>query len=153
MTNFNNLYQWADDLSAVMSERKRDDIIQQINEAKNALAANTFTLAVLGKAKRGKSTLINAMLGRQDDTLAPIDKLPTSSAITRFRHGKSESATVFFQNGKSEAIPCSRIKDFVTEELNPSNKKEVALLEVTGQFSNLPSQVELRGYARCRIAL
>jgi GTPase SAR1 family protein len=70
ISNFDNLFQWADQL------------------------------AVLGKAKRGKSTLINALLGRKDDTLAPIDKLPASSAITRFRYG-NEKAAVAFRDGRN----------------------------------------------------
>ncbi|MDR0327342.1 MAG: dynamin family protein [Planctomycetaceae bacterium] len=140
---FQDLIQWADELSAVMSDRKRSDLVSQIDEAKTALATNTFTLAVLGKAKRGKSTLINALLGRKDDTLAPIDKLPTSSAITRFRSGDTESASVLFQNGKIESILYDDIRKYVVEELNPGNKKEVAMLEVVGQFPNLPRQVEL----------
>ena len=140
---FNDLLSWADGLSAVMAERKRGDLVKQIEEAKAALAANTFTLAVLGKAKRGKSTLINALLGRNDDALAPIDKLPASSAITRFRFCDEEAATVLFQNGNREALPYSRIREFVTEESNPGNKKEVAMLEVAGPFPNLPRQTEL----------
>lgn len=140
---FKDLFQWADGLSAVMAERNRGDLVKQIDEAKEALAANTFTLAVLGKAKRGKSTLINALLGRKDDALAPIDKLPATSAITRFRYGTTESATVLFRDGHRETVTYSRIKEFVTEELNPGNKKEVAMIEVVGPFPNLPQQVEI----------
>ncbi|MDR2439369.1 MAG: dynamin family protein [Planctomycetaceae bacterium] len=141
--DFKDLYQWADQLSDVMAERKRDDLVKQINEAKASLASNTFTLAVLGKAKRGKSTLINALLGRKDDMLAPVDKLPASSAITRFRYNKKEQAVVVFQDNRSELIPYSRIKEFVTEESNPGNSKGVALVEVSGTFPKLPPQVEL----------
>jgi ribosome biogenesis GTPase A len=47
-----------------------------INKAVKGLLADRFVITVLGKAKRGKSTLLNALLGRSDDTLAPIDKLP-----------------------------------------------------------------------------
>jgi GTPase SAR1 family protein len=117
-------------------------LVQQISEAKQQLLANTFTLAVIGKAKRGKSTLINALLGRTDDVVAPIDKLPASSAITRFRKGDVK-ATVFYQDQRVEEIPYSRIREFVTEEANPRNRKNVALLDVAGEFANLPSQVEL----------
>jgi GTPase Era involved in 16S rRNA processing len=141
--NFDDLTHWADQLSVIMRERKRDDITAQIDEAKTALQANVFTLAVLGKAKRGKSTLINALLGRNDDEVAPIDKLPASSAITRFRFAQSERTTVLFKDNHTETIPYSRIREFVTEESNPENKKDVAMLEVSGPFANLPPQVEL----------
>ncbi|MDR2114997.1 MAG: dynamin family protein [Planctomycetaceae bacterium] len=139
---FDDLFRWADQLVVVMKERRQEGIVTQIAEAKTQLAANTFTLAVLGKAKRGKSTLINALLGRTDDTLAPVDKLPASSAITRFRYG-TEKAAIAFRDGHSEVITYAQIRDYVTEEFNPNNVKDVALVEVSGTFPKLPPQVEL----------
>ena len=50
-SQFNELLSWADDLSSVMQARGRSDLVQQIGEAKQQLIANTFTLAVIGKAK------------------------------------------------------------------------------------------------------
>lgn len=141
-SDFQNLLAWADDLSAIMDDRGRADVVHQIADAKKHLVENTFTIAVVGKAKRGKSTLINAILGRSDDMVAPIDKLPASSAITRFRNG-AEKVTVLYQGGSAENVPYSRIREFVTEEGNPSNRKNVAMLEVEGKFPNLPNQVEL----------
>jgi predicted GTPase len=141
-TEFRDLLDWADDLSSVMKSRGRMDLVQQIGEAKQQLLANTFTLAVIGKAKRGKSTLINALLGRNDDLVAPIDKLPASSAITRFNKG-TEKAEVLYQDQRSEIIPYASIREFVTEEANPKNRKNVAFLTVSGEFANLPSQVEI----------
>ncbi len=141
-SEFGELLNWADELSAVMQDRGRRDIVQQIDEAKKQLATNTFTLAVMGKAKRGKSTLINALLGRTDDLVAPIDKLPASSTITRFRNG-AEKASVVYQDGSAEVVPYGRIREFVTEEGNPGNRKNVAMLEVDGAFAHLPRQVEL----------
>ena len=91
----------------------------------------------MGKAKRGKSTLINALLGRTDDAVAPIDRLPTSSAVSRFRHGPAEAATVVFRDDRREAIPYGRIRDFVTEESNPGNRKGVNVVEVEGPFAGL----------------
>jgi GTPase Era involved in 16S rRNA processing len=141
-SEFRELLHWADNLAAVMQKRGRDDLVNQIETAKTDLCKNTFTLAVLGKAKRGKSTLINALLGRKDDLVAPIDKLPASSAITLFRIG-AEKATVIYKDNRTESIPYSRIGEFVTEENNPQNRKNVAMLEVEGAFANLPNQVEL----------
>jgi len=141
-TECGELCDWADKLSSVMKSRGRADIVQQIDEAKKQLAVNTFTIAVVGKAKRGKSTLINAMLGRTDDMVAPIDKLPASSAITRFRNGV-EKTSVLYQDGSAENVPYSRIREFVTEEGNPNNRKNVAMLEVEGEFPHLPRQVEI----------
>lgn len=45
-----------------------------------------FSIAVLGEFKRGKSTLINALLGTPG--LMPTDDLPWTMAVTEIRHGE-----------------------------------------------------------------
>lgn len=141
--DYNDLLLWADGLADVMRARGRNDLASQIGEAKAGLEANHFTLAILGKAKRGKSTLINALLGRTDDTLAPIDKLPASSAITKFRHADQEQATIFFRDNRRESVPFARVREFVTEEFNSENQKGVATVEVAGPFPALAQRLEL----------
>ena len=98
---------------------------------------------MLGKAKRGKSTLINALLGRGDDTLAPIDKLPASSAISRFAWAENELAEVTFRDGRKESIPVGRIREFVTEEFNKENQKGVVVVDVACPFAGLERDLVL----------
>ncbi len=51
------------------------------------LEGDLFRLAVLGEFKRGKSTLINALVGTPD--LMPTDLLPCTSALTELRYGEN----------------------------------------------------------------
>ena len=51
------------------------------------LAEDRFTLAVVGQFKRGKSSLMNGIIGRE---LLPVGVLPLTSAITVLRYGPSE---------------------------------------------------------------
>ncbi len=97
----------------------------------------SFTIAIMGKAKRGKSTLINALLGRTDDLVAPVDRLPASSAVSRFRYAAAEKATVSYREGRSEVISLDCIREYVTEESNPGNRKGVGVVEVEGPFPGL----------------
>lgn len=137
------LVRWAAELRDLMTQRGRTDIAAQIQELVASLENNAFTIAVIGKAKRGKSTLINVFLGRGDDDLAPIDKLPASSTITRFKWAREEKVTVFYRDGRQEVIPSASIRDFVTEEGNPENRRGVNLLVAEGPFANLEHGVEL----------
>ena len=60
---------------------------RRIEKRRVKIATNagiTFDAIGRGKAKRGKSTLINALLGRRDDLLAPVDQLPASNVLCRF---------------------------------------------------------------------
>ena len=99
------------------------------------LAEDSFTIAVLGQFKRGKSSLINAIIGRE---LLPTGVLPLTSAITVLRFG-SEERLVIERTGSqllSEVAPVSQIDDYVTERRNPSNRKNIktATLEVPLPF-------------------
>lgn len=137
------LIEWGTQIKGLLTDNGDDHAVSEINEAISRLQKDQIVITVLGKAKRGKSTLINAFLGRNDDLLAPIDKLPASSVISRFMYSDEEKAVVFFRSGKTLNISYSDIKQYVTEENNPENKKEVAFVDVYGTFQNLESGVIL----------
>jgi GTPase Era involved in 16S rRNA processing len=87
------------------------------------LAEDRFTLAVLGQFKRGKSSLMNAIIGRE---LLPTGVLPLTSAITVLKYGPTERlvvtrADVLFP----EELPISSLSGYVTEKGNPANQKKV----------------------------
>ncbi len=137
------LLAWSRKVVAAIGERRDDEAVTEIQRAINGLQSNRFCLAVLGKAKRGKSTLLNAVLGRSDDTIAPVDKLPASSAISRFRWAETEKATVVFRDGHTERISFDRVREFVTEENNKENHKGVDVVEIEGPFPGLDRDLEL----------
>ncbi|MCL6591943.1 MAG: dynamin family protein [Firmicutes bacterium] len=87
------------------------------------LAEDRFTLAVLGQFKRGKSSLMNAIIGRE---LLPTGVLPLTSAITTLKYGPVERLVVRRDGlALSEELPVSALADYVTEKGNPSNRKKV----------------------------
>lgn len=137
------LISWASEVCDIIEKRGDANGAGQIRQAMDQLRRDRFSLAILGKAKRGKSTLINALLGRRDDLVAPIDRLPASSAITRLGWNEVESAEVFFQDGRTQQIGYSQIREFVTEERNPENRKRVGTVRVSGPFPMLDKDLEL----------
>jgi len=85
------------------------------------LAADRFNLVVLGQFKRGKSSLINAIIGRD---LLPTGLLPLTSAITTLCYGPQERVSLIRQGWVFEQeITINDLPDFVTEEGNPGNEK------------------------------
>ena len=71
-----------------------------------------FNLVVAGEFKRGKSSVINALLGEQ---VLPTGVLPLTSVVTSLKHAESPNATVVFDNGESREVPFGAIADHVTE--------------------------------------
>jgi predicted GTPase len=87
------------------------------------LAEDHFVLAVLGQFKRGKSSLMNAIIGRE---LLPTGVLPLTSAITILKYGPSEKLVISREDSHfPEELPVSSLPDYVTEKGNPGNKKKV----------------------------
>ena len=90
------------------------------------LRAGGFYIAVLGEFKRGKSTLVNALLGAE---LLPTGALPLTAAATEVSYGAPAAAVVFL-DGHKEEIAVDELVDYVTEAKNPYNERKVARAEV-----------------------
>ncbi len=87
------------------------------------LAEDRFNLAVVGQFKRGKSTLMNAIVGRD---VLPTGVLPLTSAITALCYGPRERVLLRRKGWAFEQeILLGDIADYVTERGNPGNEKEL----------------------------
>ncbi|MGO9020000.1 MAG: dynamin family protein [Syntrophobacteraceae bacterium] len=96
-------------------------------EMKEKLETNTFNLVVVGQFKRGKTCLINALLGAD---ILPVSVLPLTSIVTIVVYSETVAVKVFFKNGKKVDIPVESLPDYVTETGNPKNDKEVSEVAV-----------------------
>lgn len=74
-------------LSHFFHSRGNEQENDQCRELMVKLAEDRFTLAVVGQFKRGKSSLMNAIIGRE---LLPTGILPVTSAVTILRFGPRE---------------------------------------------------------------
>jgi predicted GTPase len=91
------------------------------------LSTNRFYLVIIGLFKRGKSSVINALLGQE---LARVAVTPVTSVITYFEYGTSSSANIFFENGTKILNELPDVVNYVSEELNPKNNKNVKFLKI-----------------------
>lgn len=95
---------------------------------RDRLETGQLHLAVLGQFKRGKSTLINALLGAE---ILPSGVLPVTLLPVFSSYGPHAEVGVYFQNGHSpESIPLSHLGEYVNEANNPHNVKQVSRIEL-----------------------
>lgn len=105
-----------------------DDRAAACHELMVKLAEDRFTLAVVGQFKRGKSSLMNAVVGRE---LLPTGILPLTSAITILRFGPKERLVISRQNWSfDDEAPISALPEYVTDTGNPGNQKRIKAVYV-----------------------
>jgi len=112
----------------VAEERGAAGTVAEARRARRLLGEGRFNVAVLGQFKRGKSTLINALLGR---SLLPTDVAPLTSTITIVEHGKEETARVLYADGRREFVGVEDVAAYVSEEGNPGNARGIEAVVVT----------------------
>ena len=123
-------------LSEILRLRGSESRLKHCAELMAKLAEDRFTLVVLGQFKRGKSSLMNALIGRE---LLPVGLLPLTSAITVLRFGPKERLLI--ERGLVavpflEEVPVEKLAQFVTEKGNPGNCMHIknAYVEVPVPF-------------------
>jgi len=113
---------------------------EQIAALRDRLAAARLRVLVAGEAKRGKSTLVNALLGRP---VLPSGVTPLTAVATTVRYGEDLHAEVRFADGHEDKQPLAALGDLVTERGNPHNRRGIAAVTAFVDAPLLAGGVEL----------
>lgn len=121
-------------------------LLERLRELSERVSKGCLQLAVVGQFKRGKSTLINALIG---DELLPSGILPVT-AIPTFIDLGEPSLTINYADGRIEASAPSdademnvALHHFVSENGNPGNQLNVRDVRVTWNSDLLRSGVTI----------
>lgn len=122
-----NLIRTLGVLCSIAERRGLKGANDELSGLSEKLRASRFHLAIVGQMKRGKSSVVNALLGAE---VLPTGILPLTSVITRVRFSPSTGARIIYQSGHAEDIETRHLDEYITEAKNPGNRKEVASAEV-----------------------
>ncbi len=112
----------------LLKKRGDESRVQSCEQLMVKLAEDRFTIAVLGQFKRGKSSLINAILGRN---LLPTGILPLTSVITIVKFGARERLVIQRKGLQfPEHEPIAALPDYVTAQHNPENRKGIETVAI-----------------------
>jgi GTP-binding protein EngB required for normal cell division len=114
-------------LAALGEEFGAKSLAEEARDLAARVSEGRFYVACVGQFKRGKSTLINALVGQP---VLPTGYLPVTAVPTVVRFGERQYARIRKHDGAWNEIPLSHLKQYVTEELNPENKKGIQGVEV-----------------------
>jgi hypothetical protein len=132
----------ADELGELAALARRSGVASSaraLEELAARVREDRFRLLVVGQFKRGKSTLVNALLGEE---VLPMGVLPLTSVATEIVAGPEREARIRYRDGRGERVGLERLGDFVSEAGNPSNRKGVTAVQV-----RLPAPLLERGVA------
>lgn len=128
------------DLARLLFSREHEHAATQARELADRVADLRFNVVVVGAFKRGKTTLVNALLGAE---YLPAAVVPLTSVVTIATSGPEAAAEIAFGDGRREAVAIDRLPRFVTEPGNPGNGLGVSRALVRVPASGLPAGVSL----------
>lgn len=114
-------------LAALADKLGAEPVGEEARELAARVSEGRFYVACVGQFKRGKSTLINALIGKP---VLPTGFIPVTAVPTVIRFGEYTYARIRTSDGSWINIPIPQLKEYVTEELNPENQKNVQGAEV-----------------------
>jgi GTP-binding protein EngB required for normal cell division len=133
----------ASPLATALAELARlgtDQDRVQLAMLRDRLADIRLRVAVAGEATRGKSTLVNALLGQ---AVLPAGETPLTTVVTTVRYGQDPHAQVRFLDGHEERHPLGALADLVSEAGNPLNRRNIASVTVYAEAAVLAAGAEL----------
>jgi hypothetical protein len=112
---------------------------QQLRVLLTRLAAGRFQLAVIGQFSRGKTTLMNALLGA---AYLPTGALPMTSVVTTVRYGTQARALVRSHAAALPVeVPVAEVARFVARASSERTRMQVTSVEV-----EIPSELLRLGF-------
>lgn len=115
-------------LAGIAARHRLDDVARRCRTAVDQAEAGQISVAVLGRFKAGKTTLLNQLIG---EDLLPVQAIPATAVITGLRFGPRVGVRVAARDGATFAIDAADLRDWVTESGNPGNARGVERVEVS----------------------
>ncbi|MBR3880902.1 MAG: dynamin family protein [Mailhella sp.] len=139
----------ASDLEQAALETGSLETARALGDLRYLMLEQPFTLVVVGEGKRGKSSLVNALLGK---AVSPVrESVPETAAVARFRWGETfrscarflseeESLRIggFFKENASDDSFGERVQRLLNDR-PPAGEKEIRSEKELGEFLSAES--------------
>jgi small GTP-binding protein len=112
---------------------------EAVRELFARLAEDRFNIAMVGRFSRGKTSLMNAILGTD---LLPVGVMPVTSVVTMVSYGSEPKAVLHYRHTSLFLdVRISDLAEHITERGNPGNCRDISVAEV-----QLPAEFLRRGF-------
>ncbi len=127
------LVEYCERLEAVLVPLESSTLQDEVQRLKQRLQADTLTVLVLGEHNRGKSTVINALLGQR---LLPAYPVPTTALLSEVKWGAQPRLIVHTApsgNGllrQPQAVPLTELEHYLVINVDEEPSDEYERVEL-----------------------
>ncbi|TVR37788.1 MAG: hypothetical protein EA388_00890 [Nitriliruptor sp.] len=101
-------------------------IAGELSLVRRDLQATQFTVGIFGLIKRGKSTLINGLIGRE---VSSMHVTPETAVPVYVSYGETPEATVHLADGTTRHLAVEEVEQYTSQKHNPQNHLGVTHVE------------------------
>jgi GTPase SAR1 family protein len=94
----------CDDLASAAELADVRSVQNMVTRARAIMTTAPYRVAVVGPQRVGKSTLVNALIGRD---ISPVADYPTTAVPIEFRPGPVPRAVVHHRDGRTQSVPAT----------------------------------------------
>src|ERR671916_3351966 len=132
-------------LTAKAGEFELGEPPQALGRHRRRLRENTYKVLVVGEAKRGKSTFVNALIGRD---ILPTDVEVATSQVFNIRPAKQEAYRVRYEDGSAREITAGDLPRYGSQVMHdagivPKPDEIVRWIEVDMPVRFLPPGISI----------
>ena len=122
------LYQQLKEIESIAGQYTSGKaFIPEIKKAADSISSREYRVAVIGEFKRGKSSLVNAIIGSE---VLPTDILPMTAAITRVTYGTERKILIRYRDGHTEENTVAQLMEYATKYDEQKAKRAAAVEEI-----------------------
>lgn len=111
---------------------------KRLQEDSARLADERFNLVVIGEFSRGKSTFVNALLGKN---ILPASKEATTNIISKIVYGEQPKYTLFYKDGRQQEISKEEF-DLIKAQTEDKPDKFATLKSLMGKLWHEDAHVD-----------
>jgi hypothetical protein len=108
------------------TDRSDSLLAGELSLVRRDLEATEFTVGIFGLIKRGKSTLLNGLIGRE---VSSMHVTPETAVPVYVSYGESPEAIVHFADGSIKHVAVEEVHLFTSQKANANNQLGVTYVE------------------------
>lgn len=106
-------------LEDVCSKLELTEIRDALRSSRKKLGSHKFSVGMLGEFKRGKSMVINSLLG---ENILPSDIEPATATMNRVTYDITPHAQLLMKDGSTKDVDIGDLKNYITKITEESER-------------------------------